>query len=468
MLILVIVLLAAWVIIHGIQYKSQLQRIHEAGVLTVVSRLGPNTFDMNGERLDGFEYSLIRQFTDYLNVELKILSENDNAGTYRAIDLGIADLAAAGLTLFLNDREAYYFSTPYFEVTTQLIYQGDKPTSLLDYKDKRIQVIAGSAGERYLTQARQDMKDLTWEAISGNSLELFENLESGEADWALMDSIDYEANAVFFPEARVAFDLHDPTAVVWVTKNTGDPSLIEAINTFFASEQQNGELKKLKERYFGTHHQLDFVGMNVINRHMQGRLPIYQKAFKAAAEETGLDWRLLAAIGYQESHWRSRAVSPTGVKGLMMLTLNTARDMGVKNRLNAQQSIRGGAKYFVRMLKTIPERIQEPDRTWLALAAYNIGYGHLEDARKITQSIGRDPDSWLDVKDYLPLLEKPEYYKYTAHGKARGREPVVYVQNIRRYYDILKWNFPEPGEQLEVPDSLTELPEIRVTIPPTL
>lgn len=156
----------------------------------------------------------------------------------------------------------------------------------------------------------------------------------------------------------------------------------------------------------------------------------------------------MASMGYQESHWRARAVSPTGVRGLMMLTRPTAKEMGIKNRLDPEASIKGGIAYFAKIKARIPDQILEPDRTWLAMAAYNVGYGHLEDARILTEKAGKDPNKWVDVKNFLPLLQKKKYYKQTRYGYARGNEPVIYVQNIRRYYDVLTWmTQPQIDEQ---------------------
>ena len=113
--------------------------------------------------------------------------------------------------------------------------------------------------------------------------------------------------------------------------------------------------------------------------------------------------------------------------------------MGVSNRLDPAQSIQGGGKYIVQVRDSLPESIQEPDRTWFALAAYNIGGGHLEDARKLAEREGLDPNKWLDVKQMLPRLSQKQWYTQTRYGYARGGEPVHFVANIRRYYDILTW-----------------------------
>jgi membrane-bound lytic murein transglycosylase F len=164
-------------------------------------------------------------------------------------------------------------------------------------------------------------------------------------------------------------------------------------------------------------------------------LPVFQEVALAY----DLDWRLLAAIGYQESHWDPDAASVTGVRGVMMLTQRTATQLGVTDRLDPEQSIEGGARYFKQMRKRLPGRIPEPDRSWMALAAYNMGMGHLRDARKLTQQQGGNPDRWQDVNERLPLLSQEKYYRETRYGYARGYEARQYVENIRRYYDALIW-----------------------------
>ncbi len=172
-------------------------------------------------------------------------------------------------------------------------------------------------------------------------------------------------------------------------------------------------------------------------RHLHNRLPRYRQWFEEAANQSSQDWQLLAAMGYQESKWNPKATSSQGAIGLMQLTQKSAGESRVTNLTDAHESIMGGARYFQRMYKTIPTHVPEPDRTWLALAAYNIGYGHLEDARILAQKAGRNPDSWTDVSEFLPLLSQEHWYAQTANGYARGSEPVHYVEGVRSYRDLL-------------------------------
>jgi membrane-bound lytic murein transglycosylase F len=180
-------------------------------------------------------------------------------------------------------------------------------------------------------------------------------------------------------------------------------------------------------------------------RHLQSRLPLYQKWFEEAAAQTSEDWRLLAAIGYQESKWTPGALSASGAKGLMQLSSDTAAAAKMTNPNDARQSIFAGARVLKKIYEKIPAHVSEPDRTWFALAAYNIGYGHLEDARVLAQKAGRDPDSWDDVREFLPLLEQEAWYTQTLNGYARGWEPVRYVDNVRGYRDLLEWAWGSNG-----------------------
>jgi membrane-bound lytic murein transglycosylase F len=218
-----------------------------------------------------------------------------------------------------------------------------------------------------------------------------------------------------------------------------DDDLYEAVNAFFAKISADGTLNTLKERYYGHTTHAGQGDSHTFTRSMERRFPKYEQLIKRIAREEGVDWRLLAAVSYRESHWNPKAVSPTGVRGMMMLTRTTASEMGVKNRLDAEQSLRGGARYFRKTRRRIPDRIRDPDRTWFALAAYNVGMGHLRDARAITEHQGGNPDKWADVMQRLPLLQQKDYYKFTKYGYARGMEAVIYVQHIRSYFNMLDW-----------------------------
>jgi membrane-bound lytic murein transglycosylase F len=179
------------------------------------------------------------------------------------------------------------------------------------------------------------------------------------------------------------------------------------------------------------------------HKHIDTRLPRLRPHFETAAQETGFSWRVLAALGYQESRWRPAAVSPRGAQGVMMLMPVTAKKMGVGDVFAPDENILGGARYLAYMKGRIPKRIRDPDRTWMALAAYNIGIGHLEDARIITQMRKKNPDRWPDVRANLPRLSDPHWHARVKRGYANGSETVQFVERVSQFAAILESRVPD-------------------------
>ena len=273
--------------------------------------------------------------------------------------------------------------------------------------------------------------------------DLLRKLDKGEIEYMICDSNDFSFNQRFYPRLRKGFQISGIQGLAWAFPKSKDTSLLNAANKFLDTAKSDGLLQKLHEKHYSHVPGLNYAGAQTFLKHINTRLVDLIPIFKQVAEQQNLDWRFLAAVSYQESLWNPEAVSPTGVRGLMMLTRRTARQLGIENRVDPLKSATGGASYYLQLKKRIPDRIGEPDRTWMALAAYNVGFGHLEDARVLTQTRGGNPDRWADVRKSLPLLAQKEWYKKTKYGYARGHEPVLYVRNIRNYYDLLVWKYNE-------------------------
>jgi len=440
--------------------QPHLEKIRERGELLVISRYGPTTYYVKGDTLAGFEYELAQRFADFLNVRLKIITPDNLGDILDFIAQGKADIAAAGLTITPERKDLIRFGPVYQEVTQQLIYrQGIKrPKSLTKLADGNLEVVAHSSHVEQLNSHKEDIPDLNWtENHDLDSSGLLELVQLELIDYTISDSNEMAANRTLFPELRVAFDISEPQPLAWAMPLSEDGTLYKEMATFFELMEESGDLDRLIEKYYGHIRRFDYFDTRAIHRRILTHLPQYQSLFEKAAEKTGFDWRLLAAISYQESHWDPQAVSSTGVKGLMMLTQSTAKQMKIVDREDPEQSIQAGAAYLASIHERLPEDIAEPDKTWLALASYNIGLGHLEDARVLTEQNGGNPDLWSDVRKYLPLLSKRKWYSQTRHGYARGGEPVRYIENIRRYYDILLHNQPnksyiEPDKSKETDD----------------
>ncbi|MGM0451270.1 MAG: membrane-bound lytic murein transglycosylase MltF [Pseudomonadota bacterium] len=440
---------------------TTLDRINQEGVLHVVMPPASTVYyEENGDP-SGFEHELVRQFADSLGVELRVEVVESLPELYRRLDEHHTHLAPAGLAVTPDLASRYRVGPVYARSRPVVVYNADieRPRTPSDLVGRNIAVRAGSAGDQQLETLPETLPELEWRAHGEREpTELLHQVDQGELDITVINSRELENNQVFFSNVREGFALSNPRPVGWLLPRMGDGSLMQAARTFFRKIRTDGTLAQLEERFFGHLNRLDYVGARTFTTHLENRLPRYRDTFLAASQAHDLDWRLLAAIGYQESHWEPRAVSPTGVRGLMMLTQDTAAYLGVKNRLDPESSIWGGARYFRILLDRIPQNITEPDRTWFALAAYNVGYGHLQDARRLAEDDGSNPDRWLDVKEYLPLLAQRQYYTQTRYGYARGYEPVLYTQNIRRYYDVLKWMFPEEAGSMSVSENGLESP----------
>ncbi len=422
---------------------NSLEQVLDRGELVVAMRVSPTTYFSGPDGPTGLEYELARAFADRLGVRLRVVVPNRFEDLLSMVERGRVDLGAAGITVTEARRERMRFGPPYKQVTEQVVYRmgaDTRPRSMEDLNGLRLAVVPGTTHASRLVESRNEFPDLDWvEAANEDTGALLRKVWLGELDLTVVDSTELASQQRFYPELRAAFDLSEPTDLAWAFPLRGDTSLLEEAEAFFEEIQAAGWLDQLLERHLGHVGELDYAGRVTFVRQVEGRLPEYRSLFKEAARVHGLDWRLLAAISYQESHWNPDAVSPTGVRGMMMLTENTAAQLGISDRVDVRESIMGGAEYFRSMHARIPDRIPEPDRTWLALAAYNVGFGHLEDARRITQAQGRDPDRWMDVMEHLPLLAQEGWYRQTRFGFARGGEPVRYVQNIRSYYDLLVW-----------------------------
>jgi len=421
-----------------------LQQLKQEGELVVLTRNAPTTYYEGRDGPTGPEYDLVTRFaTDHkLNVRFKILDSVDDI--LKALSAGEGHLAAAGLTRTDGRLDnGYAFGPAYLAVQQQVVCRRDNgriPNDPSDLVGLKLRVIDNSSYQETLKTLQQDLPALRWQTDSKSDTEqLLEQVWRKKIDCTLADSFIVDINRRYHPELVVAFNIGQADDMAWMLSPKWI-GLDNALEDWLDDIEDNGFLDSWHERYFGHVDFFDYVDIRALHRRIKQRLPKYKKTFMRAAKKYKLRWTLLAAQGYQESHWRQNAKSPTGVRGIMMLTLNTANSVNVKNRLDPVQSIYGGARYLRRMIKRIPDTVHEDDRVWFALAAYNVGFGHLNDARILAERLGKNPDRWVDLKDVLPLLSQKKYYKTLKYGYARGTEPVRYVQRIRNYRQILEKN----------------------------
>ena len=426
----------------GHDHLTLLEQAHQRGSLTLLTRNGASSYFIGPEGATGPEYDLAAAFANYLGIDIEVKAANEFGDLGDLLKNRQGELIGANLTRTSEREQQFNFGPDYAETKTIVVYRRgqSRPRELEDLLGIRLSVIAGSSYEGQLQRAKETLPELEWTAEKGMGMEdLLLAIADGELDATLVDSNIFKINSQFYPRLRAGFTLAEHQHQAWAFLPGDDDSLVQKARSFFKLINENGRLLAIQDSYKENGNDLDRVGMFQFMKQVRNRLPPLIPIFQEVATAHAIDWRLLAAMGYQESHWDPDAASKTGVRGIMMLTQRTARQLGVRDRLDPEQSIEGGARYFLRILKRLPDRISEPDRRWMALAAYNMGYGHLEDARVLTQEQGGDPDSWEDVNERLPLLSQEKWYKQTRYGYARGYEARQYVENIRSYFDTLVW-----------------------------
>ena len=431
-------------------FKNDLEAIQARGVLKVITRNNGTCYYEGPHGEEGFEYDLVKAFADYLNVRLEILVMENDRTIVTSLLNGEADLIAAGFIVSDDLRRHLAFGPIYQQIQQQVVGRRDGTVlkTTADLIGKPIWVTAGGFQEKRLNILKKEYPELSWLSISDyESEELLEMAGQGVIPLTIAESTTIALNRRYHPELTVHFAIDKGQNQAWV-RHPHNWHLGRALQQWFEQPSTVSLLERLKQHYYGHLEKFDYVDITTFRKRLEHRLPTFRQYFVNAAQKQGLDWTLIAAQSYQESHWNPKAKSFTGVRGMMMLTLETARLVGVKNRLDPKQSIHGGTRYLARLHKKIPVEIPEPDRTFMALAAYNVGFGHLEDAQALAIALGKDPKAWSDIRATLPLLRLKKYYRGLTHGYARGAEPVSYVDRIRTYHKILtRWTTEQNNQE---------------------
>jgi membrane-bound lytic murein transglycosylase F len=432
-------LLALWTF-TGCNPPGTLERIRESGKLVVLTRNAPTTYYIGRAGPMGFDYELVAAFAASLGVEVQLEVRDSVAAILEAMARGEGDIAAAGLTHTAKRQARFLFGPDYHTVQQQVVCHrnGKRPERLEELPNLQLLVIAQSSYVERLEELRETLPGLRWDTTAElPTEEILARVWRQEVDCTVADSNIVAINRRYYPELLVAFPLTDEQSLAWVLR-PGSTDLQQALQRWFDQDTQDELLKTLRDRYYSHVDLFDYVDLQVYHRHIRERLPRFRPLFERAAQKYGFSWPLIAAVAYQESHWNPQAKSPTGVRGIMMLTQRTANALGIHNRLSPTQSINGGTKYLAQLRRRLPTAVHNPNRLWLALAAYNVGLAHLRDAMSLAARLEKDPHDWHELRQVLPLLAQKKYFKTLKYGYARGTEPVRYVRRIRNYQEILE------------------------------
>ena len=436
--LLLILILLSLPILFSCAKKNALERIKESGKITVITRNNAHCYYTYRDNPMGFEYDLAKAFSDYLGVSLNVITSHWEK-LFDVLNGGGGDFIAASLTITPSREKLIDFSDEYLAIQQQAVIHTSnyKTRKIEDLKGKTIHVRRGTSYEERLNELKNEGLDITIQLHEDTPTEeLIRMVAEKEIEVTIADSNVAFLNRRYYPDVKIAFPIEEQQSLAWAVKKR-ETGLQKAINEFLKKIKEDGTFAKIYEKYYANVEIFDYVDLKKYHRRLKTRFPKYKEIIKRAAEKYGFDWRLIAAMVYQESHFNPRAKSFTGVRGMMQLTLETAKEIGIKNRLDPEQSIKGGVKY----LKELYERYdgaKDPDRVLITLASYNVGHGHILDAQKIAKERNLDPNSWSSLEVILPLLRYRKYYKKTKNGYCRGTEPVRYVNRILTYYDILK------------------------------
>ncbi|MBV6415516.1 MAG: Membrane-bound lytic murein transglycosylase F [Steroidobacteraceae bacterium] len=421
---------------------STLGQIRARGELRVATLNLPTTFYQGAQGPEGLEYRLASGFAGRLGVRLTMRPYENERQVQEALRTGEADIAAAQVTYRGHWRTFALPSRTYDQIAQLVVFTRGtlRPRNTGALIHRRIVVRADSPQADELATLRDHLgHGLKWQELAASARNRpLDVIAAGEADITIVDAPAFGFIQQAYPEILSAFELEHTRPVQWMVRRRSN-ALRAAIDAFLGSDAARQQVAAAAVAPVERSPRMQLEMARSLRSHIETRLPLLRPWFEEAARETRLDWRLIAAIGYQESQWDRDARSPNGALGVMMLMPDTAASVGVEDPFDPRENIRGGARYFIEVRDKVPARIPEPDRMSMALAAYNIGYGHLEDARVLTQTRGGNPDRWADVRENLPLLAQEGWYLQVKRGYARGWEPVQFERRVRQYFSVLEW-----------------------------
>lgn len=416
-----------------------LDAILNAGEITVITRNNAHTYYLYRGQEMGFEYDLAKAFADYLGVKLKVKIGEKWEGMIPALIDGTTNFIAASLTITEKRLEQVAFSKGYMPIQQHIIVHKNNRgiTMAEDLEGKSVHVRRGTSYQERLNELKEQGIDI--QIVLHDDLpteELIRRVAEKEIEVTIADSNIALLNRRYYPKAIVAGPISEKEYIGWAV-NPNAHKLLERINSFFTTIMENGKYGKIYNQYYKDIDIFDYLDLRTYHRRIKTRLPRYSRIIKEAAKKHDFDWRLISAQIYQESHFNPGARSHAGAYGLMQLTQSTAASLEVKRIFNPIQNINGGVQHLKNLYDHF-DQAKDQDRLFIALAAYNVGQGHIWDARNLARTMNLDPNLWTSLAKTLPMLRYRKYYKNAKYGYCRGTEPVKYIKQIMIYYDILR------------------------------
>ncbi len=428
-----------WYLTYVRPVPQGLDAIKAEGRLVVLTRLAPTTYYLGTEGQTGFEYLLTQALGKSLGVEVEYRTYDTEAELIEALKSRKGQLAAAGLVA-TDARPTGLVSVPTYQTVRELAVcrRGiPLPKTPKDMTGLKVAVGSSTAASEAAFSLSVQTEGVQIEQRDRPVEDLLEAVAEGKLDCTVANTLELQVNNPYYPELVEAFPVTGDEPLAWVLA-PGSEDLGRYVKTWMAGMKKSGALAEIERQFFGFLPPFDYVDVRAFQSAVEEILPDYEKAIRDAATKNGLPWQVVAAVAYQESHWKPDARSHTGVRGIMMLTQDTAQHLGVEDRLDPIDSIYAGARYIADLRSRVPEGVEEPDRLWFALTAYNMGFAHLLDARALAERLGLDKNRWTDLRRALSLIQKPQYAANLKFGPAKGGQALRFVQQVRAYKHILE------------------------------
>jgi len=442
-----ITILIIWMVVGYYLFKPvitayqfvTLQRIQKTGQVTVVTRNNAQCYYLYRDQAMGFEYEMAQAFAEYLGVRLQVKVVDRWQDMVAALTDGSAAFIAASTPIIPNRQTEVAFSDGYMEVEQQIITHRKNSSikNVADLSGKTVDIRKGTAYQYRLVELKDQGIDLAIRLHDDlPTEELIQKVADEEIDFTIANSNIISINRRNFPGAVPTGSINDRLQLGWAV-DLKSSELLASINQFFKAIKKSGQFDSIYNKYYGDTEDFDYVDLEAFHQRIKDRLSRYSPFIKAAAKKHGFDWRLIAAQIYQESHLNPWAKSHAGARGLMQILPATGESLGINDPFDPVQNINAGVQHLKNLFEEF-ETAKGKDRLLIALAAYNIGQGHIQDARKLAQKKGLDPNKWESLSQTLPLLQLKKYYQNAKYGFCRGTEPVRYIKQIMIYYDVLK------------------------------
>jgi membrane-bound lytic murein transglycosylase F len=434
---------------------THLEKIRERGALRVVTEFNSISYFIYRGQPMGFQYEMLQELANYLDLALEVSVSNDLERNFIDLQEGITDMIAMNLTVTSERKSKVSFTAPLLQTRQVLVQrlpiQWEKmnkeqlESSLirnqLDLAGKVVFVQAGSVYETRLRSLSNEIGGgIEIREVNIESEQLVQRVALGELDYTVCDENVGLVNATYFPQLDVSTAISFPQHVAWAVHQRSD-SLRMVINQWITAYQKTRDFAILYDKYFQNRHEY----RNIHSEYYalgSGKISRFDEVIKTEAERIGWDWRLMASIIYQESRFNPEAVSWAGAFGLMQLMPGTAKTYGITMESPPEAQIRAGASFIKWLDDRFRDEITDPnERIKFVLASYNIGLGHIQDARRLAERYKADPNVWQgSVDEWLLRKSDPAYYTdpVVKYGYARGIETCNFVKQIMGRYEHYK------------------------------